>query len=185
MSELTPEFFSRLAQKLPGMKAQIGEAIKKSRLKRNGPLVDGEPPCQICGEKFSVKTQVILQTEHPIQHCPRCQEILDKGGGAFVTVEKKARFWIGFGVQPALAGKVKVVSSEEMDAIERMMDQLAHKKLEEDESARAYADFLANMHAQGKVTLRCGDYEATPLMSATEKQQWEDYKLNWKEPPTP
>ncbi len=170
MSELTPEFFSRLAQQLPGMKRQYGEAARKQRLKRNGILDDGAP-CQICGEKFSVKTQVMLQTEHPIRHCPRCEDLLKGGAGAFVTVEKKPRFWIGAGVLPKFAGKVTVVSTEQMDAIERTNKAVSARK--------ALRDFVQNMIEQGKLVATMGHVEATDKMAASEKEQWEQLKCDF------
>lgn len=129
MSDLNSRFFAHLAQKLPGFKKQFAGAKTKSKLKQNGILEDGVP-CGICGKKFSVKTKIILKTEAPIQYCDDCQALLNAGQAAFVTVEKKPRYWIGAGAHPNLCGKVTVISSAQMDAIERAMATLPQKPTE-------------------------------------------------------
>ncbi len=118
MSELNDNFFARLAKQIPFFKKQVGGAIQKSKLKRNGLLTDGMP-CAACGAKFSIKVKVILKTEKPFQYCDDCQKALDEGQAIFVTVEAKPRFWRGFGPHPHLLGKVTVISKEQMDAIDK------------------------------------------------------------------
>lgn len=126
MSQLNDNFFRHLAQKLPGFKKALGEQLQKQKLKRNGAL--DQTICGICGAKYSLKTQILLKQERPIQYCQDCETALNDGNAAFVTVEKKPRFWIGKGTHPQFASKVTVVTFEQMDAIER-----ANKKPESNE----------------------------------------------------
>ena len=92
MSQLDDSYFARLAQKLPGLKRQVGEAIQKKRAKKNGhPL---GPTCQICGKEFSVKTALVPGAPLP-KYCPDCNKALEDGCGALVTIEAKPRYWIG------------------------------------------------------------------------------------------
>lgn len=116
MSELNDSFFSRLAQKLPGMIQSKREAMMKLRAKRNGGC-QTQPPCTICG-KFFGSAKVCGKPTEP--YCPSCDEALAKGCAAFVTLEKPQRYWIGRGAHPILSGKVTVITADEMDAIVRL-----------------------------------------------------------------
>lgn len=119
MSELNDGFFSRLAQKMPGFKRQVAKA-QGNRVNRNGACC-GKKPCGLCGKFFGPAFGTKPQTE---LYCPACQGSLDKGCGAFVTLEKPARYWIGKGVKPELAGRVTVISALAMDAVLRAEEEL-------------------------------------------------------------
>ena len=120
MSELNPAFFQRLANKLPGMKAQVAKAAQARKACRNGTCGPPKPICGICGAQFGIKTALVLGAPIP-KFCPPCNEKLEAGCGAFVTLEKPARYWIGAGVHAQFVGKVSVISAEQMDVIQRAM----------------------------------------------------------------
>lgn len=135
MSEMNHGFFARLAQKLPNFKKQIGEQLQKRKLSQNG--ASKTPICQVCGAKFSIKTTLALGAPIP-KYCAACNELLDSGCGAFVTLEQPARFWIGLGVKPEFAGKVAVISTEQMDTIQRA-DKAKALKAQETQNGEAPA----------------------------------------------
>lgn len=118
MSQLNEPFFARLAQKLPGFKSQVAKAAQARKACRNGTCGPPKPICGVCGAQFGIKTALVLGAPIP-KFCPTCQDALDDGCTAFVTLEKPARFWIGKGTKPELSGKMAVVSKDQMDAIER------------------------------------------------------------------
>lgn len=114
MTELNDAYFERLAQKMPGLKRQVAKAIQDKRASRNGKPPN--PICGVCGKEFSVKATLVLGAPIP-KYCPDCNEALEDGSAAFITLEKPARFWLGKGAKPEFVGKVTVLTTLEMDAV--------------------------------------------------------------------
>lgn len=127
MSELNHQFFKELAGKLSGFKRQVGQAIQKKKAEGNGAAID--PPCECCGKPVKVTIRVALGAVSPRPiYCAECDTLLHDGCGALVTVEApKHRYWIGKGLHPNLVGKVTVITTEQMDMIEKRQKEADEK----------------------------------------------------------
>lgn len=122
-NHLTNGFFRKLFAQIPQFKAKAAELKSKalvSNIERNAhqPM-----PCAICFTAFDGYNG-FAQKKKP--YCESCQKNLDEGYTACVTLDGKRFSFTRFPEatpeqRAAVAGKVKTVSHEQMDRIEKSL----------------------------------------------------------------
>lgn len=118
MSErLNNDFFRRLAQSIPGFKAEYAKKASEKKAQSNGKIL--QPPCVICGARFGSKTKEFSLTQQKIKPaCPSCNQNLQAGYCCAVTHDGKRFAFVKWPEMGDLAGRIQLVSEETMDAIQ-------------------------------------------------------------------
>lgn len=113
---LNDDFFRRLAQSIPGFKAEYAKKAGEKKAKSNGRL--SQSPCCACGKRFGSKTKALSLTQPKIKPlCPACEKNLAAGYCCAVTADGKHFAWVKWDKMGDLAGRIQLVSDKTMYAL--------------------------------------------------------------------